>query len=188
MRKPARRQPGDGRSLGKLLHAVRKRALKGIAKGFPLNEVRVRALRAAGYALGHDVYVGPEFHVADDLFSDVCRLTIGERVAISPRVLVVLFSHPNSSRVGKHVAPVQGAVTIDDDAWIGAGAILLPNIRIGEQAVVGAGAVVTKDVRPRTVVAGNPARFLRMIDDGERLAEPDAQHAIQSLAVPTGST
>jgi acetyltransferase-like isoleucine patch superfamily enzyme len=52
-------------------------------------------------------------------------------------------------------------------ARIGGGAVLLPGVEIGEQAVVGAGAVVTKDVPGRTVVVGNPARFLRDVPDDE---------------------
>jgi acetyltransferase-like isoleucine patch superfamily enzyme len=49
-------------------------------------------------------------------------------------------------------------------ASIGSGATLLPNLTIGENALVGAGSVVTKDVAPNTVVAGNPARFLRYLE------------------------
>jgi acetyltransferase-like isoleucine patch superfamily enzyme len=150
-----------------LFHAVHKRACKGIAKGFPLNAVRVSALRAAGYAVGRDVYVGTEFHVVDDLFTNGSRLSIGDRVAIAQRVLVLLSSHANNSRVGNHLPPVLGAVTIRDDAWIGAGAVLLPNVTVGEQAVVGAGSIVTKDVPDGAMVAGNPARLLRMVDGRE---------------------
>ena len=56
-------------------------------------------------------------------------------------------------------------ITVGDHAWIGAGAIILPGVTIGAGAVVAAGSIVTRDVEPRTVVAGNPARFLRNIDD-----------------------
>jgi len=52
-------------------------------------------------------------------------------------------------------------------ASIGAGAVILPGVTIGEGAMVGAGAVVTKDVAPRTIVAGNPARVIRTLDTGE---------------------
>ena len=50
-------------------------------------------------------------------------------------------------------------------ASIGSGATILGNVTIGENAIVGAGSVVTKDVPPNTIVAGNPARFIRMIDE-----------------------
>lgn len=52
-------------------------------------------------------------------------------------------------------------VLLGHDVWIGHGAILLPGVSIGTGAVVGAGSVVTKDVPPYTIVAGNPARFIR---------------------------
>ncbi len=64
---------------------------------------------------------------------------------------------------GVHIGPgavLCGCVRIDDNAFVGAGAVVLPGIRIGEGAVVGAGATVTKDVPPRSIVAGCPARAI----------------------------
>ncbi len=58
---------------------------------------------------------------------------------------------------------VGGGVIIEDDCWIGAGAIILNGITIGKGSVVGAGSVVTKDVPPYTIVAGNPARKIKDI-------------------------
>lgn len=55
-------------------------------------------------------------------------------------------------------------IAIQNDAWIGAGTIILPGVTVGECSVVGAGSVVTKDVPPYTVVAGNPAKFLRRVE------------------------
>ena len=49
------------------------------------------------------------------------------------------------------------------NAWIGAGATILPGVIIGENAVVAAGAVVTKDVAPDTIVGGNPAKFIKNV-------------------------
>lgn len=56
-------------------------------------------------------------------------------------------------------------VVVEDGAWIAAGAIILKGVRVGRDAVVGAGAVVTTDVPPRTVVAGNPARIVKRLDE-----------------------
>ena len=61
--------------------------------------------------------------------------------------------------------------TIRRGARVGAGAVICPGIEIGEDAFVGAGAVVTKDVPPRTVVVGNPARYLRDVPEAELLEQ-----------------
>jgi galactoside O-acetyltransferase len=52
----------------------------------------------------------------------------------------------------------RGYIIIQDYAWVATGAIIMPNVNIGEGAVIGAGAVVTKNVRPWTIVVGNPAK------------------------------
>lgn len=52
-------------------------------------------------------------------------------------------------------------VNIDDDVWIGSRVIILPGVRIGRGSIIGAGSVVTKDVSPFTIVAGNPARYIK---------------------------
>lgn len=57
---------------------------------------------------------------------------------------------------------------VKQGASIGSGATILAGVTIGEQAIVGAGSVVTKDVPPRTVVAGNPARILRTLDGKDK--------------------
>ena len=69
---------------------------------------------------------------------------------------------PDRRRAGEPIAPDEAAaVVIEDNVWIGACAIVLKGVTIGENAIVGTGAVVTKDVPPNTIVAGNPARVVR---------------------------
>lgn len=90
-------------------------------------------------------------------------LTIGADVLIASGVRV----HTAEHRMDRLDLPIrdQGELTapttIEDGAWIGANAVVLAGVRIGAGAVVAAGAVVTRDVEPRTVVAGVPARPLR---------------------------
>jgi acetyltransferase-like isoleucine patch superfamily enzyme len=141
-----------------MLAAIRRKVALLLARDFPLNGVRIAALRLAGYSVGADVYLGEGLHLTDDLSRRTCALRIGDRVSIAQGVSIVLASGPNKSRLRDHYQTVFGTVSIANDAWIGAGVIILPNVTIGEQAVVGAGAVVTRDVPPFMVALGVPAR------------------------------
>lgn len=83
------------------------------------------------------------------------ELTIGDCVSISPDVQLLTAEHDmNDPDFKSFCAPV----TVEDYAWIGTRALILPGVRIGRGAVVAAGAVVTKDVPPLTVVGGVPAK------------------------------
>lgn len=136
---------------------IKKKILKLLASSMPMNYLRVKLYRAAFYVIGDDVYIGEKLTIVDKL-SDQKNISIGSRVAISPGVILVASSEPNYSKIKQYVKTAHGTIQIKDDAWIGAGAIILPDITIGEGSVVGAGAVVTKDVEPYTIVAGVPAK------------------------------
>jgi acetyltransferase-like isoleucine patch superfamily enzyme len=92
--------------------------------------------------------------------------TLEEHVFIAP--CVVTTNDNWMGRTEQRFGNVKGP-TIRRGARIGGGAILCPAVEIGEEAFVGAGAVVTKDVPPRTVVVGNPARVLRDVPEEELL-------------------
>ena len=59
-------------------------------------------------------------------------------------------------------------IKINDKAWIGFNCIILKGVTVGEGAIIGAGSVVTKDVSPYTMVAGNPAKFVKLLDKNEQ--------------------
>jgi acetyltransferase-like isoleucine patch superfamily enzyme len=82
-------------------------------------------------------------------------LRIGNNINISHQVLIHTLTHDPQAPDFRGVAK---PVAIEDDAWIGTRAIILPGVRIGRGVVVGAGAVVTKDVSDYGIVAGCPAR------------------------------
>ena len=89
---------------------------------------------------------------------------IGDRVAIAPNVTIITSSSPERSKLNEYHLARYEKVIIENDAWIGAGVIILPGVRIGEGAICGAGAVITKDVPPYTIVAGVPARVIRRLN------------------------
>lgn len=127
--------------------------------------------------LGEWCYVGENSRIWS-----AASIEIGNRVLISHGVNIFdSLTHPlrASARHAQFRAiatsghPVDvdlGArpVVIEDDAWIGAGAIILRGARIGKAAVIGAGAVVTDDVPAYCIVAGNPARVVRELTEDER--------------------
>ncbi len=158
-------------------YVLKKRLLKWVAQFAPGNGLRVRAWRACGYRVGEDVYIGPDVIVIDLLEDPTERLVVGNRVSIAAGVILVTTSDANWSRLNQVIPPVRGKIVIEDDAWLGAGAIILPDVTIGEGAVVGAGAVVTRDVPPYTKVAGIPARPVGRVTPpagARRQPDPDA--------------
>lgn len=92
-------------------------------------------------------------------------VTIGHHVNLAQGITVTALNH-NFSDTGKRIDE-QGITTapvmIEDDIWIGANAVILPGVKIGNHSVVAAGAVVTKDVPPHTLVAGVPAKVIKQL-------------------------
>src|SRR5438132_13077927 len=105
--------------------------------------LRVRLHRWRGVKIGRDVWIG--YQVLLDT-SHPHLISIGNNVIISIRAMLIA-----------HFRGPEG-ITIEDEVFIGPGAIILPNVTIGRGAVVTAGSVVSSSVGPMTVVQGNPAR------------------------------
>lgn len=82
-------------------------------------------------------------------------LTFGSKIMVGPRVSFITAGHDLITRQA-----TTGPIVVEDGVWIGAGAMILPNVTLGAGAVVAAGAVVTRDVAAGTVVGGVPARVL----------------------------
>lgn len=107
--------------------------------------------------LGSNVFIN---HACS--FLDLGGITIEDDVLIGPKVNLVTENHP--------VDPAQRkmldlkAIVVKRNAWIGAGATILPGVTIGENAIVAAGALVNKDVAANTIVAGVPAKPVKSIE------------------------
>ena len=136
--------------------------------------VRTRALCALGLAIGPvgmesgvriwntNIRIGAgSFVNRGVVFEGKARITLGEKVALGPQVLVLTSTHDvgrTDWRAGGG-QPRYDPVTIGAGSWIGARTVILPGVSIGEGCVIGAGAVVRKDCPPNTMWAGVPARF-----------------------------
>lgn len=129
-------------------------------------------------SIGQQTIVDPPFycsygrhiHLGDHVYLNVsCTILdnntvqIGDHVMIGPCVQIYTAAHPLQAASRIAGWEIARAIVIENNVWVGGGAIILPGVRIGRNAVVGAGAVVTRDVPPHTVVAGNPARVIREI-------------------------
>jgi maltose O-acetyltransferase len=140
-------------------------------------EERSRLLHGLLGGVGLDAWIEPPFfcdygtnlEVGDRFYAntgcvvlDCARVQIGDRVLLGPGVQLLAATHPLEAELRAEGLEYAEPITIGDDAWLGGGVIVLPGITIGERAIVGAGSVVTHDVPAGAVVAGNPARPLRM--------------------------
>lgn len=104
--------------------------------------------------LGKDVFVN--FGCS---FMDRGGITIEDNALIGPNVQLITENHAMEPELRRYV--YGKPIIIKKNAWLGAGATVLPGVTIGENAVVGAGAVVTSDVPDNTVVGGVPAKMIK---------------------------
>lgn len=141
---------------------LRKKVLKRWARNAFFPGWRVQLLRWCGFSIGRDVYIADDIIIAEELRSRGL-ITIGDRVSMAPRITLVTTSHPNDSLIRPFAPEKTGPIVIEADAWLGAGVVVLPGVTIGRGAVVGANSVVTENVPPLHVVAGQPARTLRVL-------------------------
>ncbi len=144
------------------LWRLRKKVFKRWARNAFFPGWRVQLLRWCGFEIGRDVYIADDIIIAEELRSRGL-ITIGDRASLAPRVTLVTTSHPNNSLIRPFAPEKTGPIVIEADAWLGAGVVVLPGVTIGRGAVVGANSVVNRDIPPLNVVAGQPARTLRVL-------------------------
>lgn len=101
---------------------------------------------------------------------DVCQVTIGDFTLFGSGVQVLTPMHPLDAALRRR-EEYGRPVVIGADVWVGAGALILPGVTIGDRAVIGAGSVVTRDIPADVFAAGNPCRVTRAIAPGEREGE-----------------
>ena len=142
---------------------------------------REEILREAMGTYGENLYIIPPIyancgltnvHVGKNVvinfnctFVDDGEVFIGDDCMIGPGCNIATSVHPISPRLRRHKLQYNKPVHIGNNVWLGAGVTVLPGITIGDDSVVGAGSVVTKDVPSKAIVAGNPAKLIRMVTE-----------------------
>lgn len=118
---------------------------------------------------GHHVHFGKNIYANYNLtLVDDTHIYVGDYTMFGPSVTIATAGHPVLPELRQRGLQYNMPVHIGKNCWIGAGAIILPGISIGDDVVVGAGSVVTKDIPSGVVAVGNPCRILRKVGEHDR--------------------
>ncbi|MEZ5592734.1 MAG: sugar O-acetyltransferase [Gammaproteobacteria bacterium] len=143
-----------------------------------IGEIEKNALIKKLFGTDTDVFVTPPFYCDygknislgrnvyfnfNCIVLDVAKVTIGDNVLIGPGVQILTASHPLDAALRRQGQEYGRPITIENDVWIGAGAIICPGVSIGEKSVIGAGSVVTRHIGSGVLAVGNPCKVIRRI-------------------------
>ena len=118
---------------------------------------------------GHHVHFGECVYANFNLtLVDDTHIYVGDYTLFGPNVTIATAGHPILPELRAKGYQYNAPVHIGKNCWIGAGAIILPGITIGDNVVVGAGSVVTKDLPNNVVAVGNPCKVLREINEQDK--------------------
>ena len=147
-------------------------------------EKRNQLLKQMFAEIGENCYIEPPFHAnfggkhvhfGKNVYAnfnltmvDDGHIYVGDYTMFAPGVIVATAGHPILPELRETVYQYNMPVHIGKNCWIGAGAIILPGVTIGDQVVVGAGSVVTKDLPSNVVAVGNPCRVVREVSEHDR--------------------
>lgn len=131
---------------------------------------------------GRNIHVGKNFFANYNcIMMDHAEIRIGDNVLIGSNVSILTINHPldpEQRRIfhtedsfhpeKKSNWEIIAPITIGDDVWIGAGAIILPGVTIGSGSTIGAGSIVTHDIPPNVLALGAPCRVIRDLTEEDR--------------------
>ena len=118
---------------------------------------------------GHHVHFGKNIYANFNLtLVDDTHIYVGDYTMFGPGVVVATAGHPLLPELRQEGYQYNAPVHIGKNCWIGAGALIMPGITIGDNVVIGAGSVVTRDIPSNMLAVGNPCRVLREIGEHDR--------------------
>lgn len=119
---------------------------------------------------GHHVHFGKGVYANFNLtLVDDTHIYVGDYTMFGPNVTIATAGHPILPELREKGLQYNAPVRIGRNCWIGAGAIILPGITIGDNVVVGAGSVVTKDLPDNVIAVGNPCKVLREVNEHDKM-------------------
>ncbi len=147
-------------------------------------EKRQKMLKEMFAEIGEECYIEPPFHAnhagahvhfGNNVYAnfnltlvDDTHIYVGDYTMFGPNVTVATAGHPILPGLREKIYQYNAPVHIGRNCWIGAGAVILPGITIGDHVVIGAGSVVTKNIPSGVIAVGNPCKVLREINDHDR--------------------
>lgn len=118
---------------------------------------------------GHHCHFGNQIYANYNLTCvDDTHIYIGDYTMLGPNVTIATAGHPILPELRQKGLQYNMPVHIGKNCWVGAGAIIMPGITIGDHVVIGAGSVVTKDIPSNVVAVGNPCRIMREVGEHDR--------------------
>ncbi|MCH5210532.1 MAG: sugar O-acetyltransferase [Oscillospiraceae bacterium] len=145
---------------------------------------RAKMLKEMFAEIGEDCYIEPPFysnwggrnvHFGNHVYAnfnltlvDDTHIYVGDYTMFGPNVTVATAGHPVLPELRQEGYQYNFPVRIGKNCWIGANAVIVPGVTIGDNVVIGAGSVVTKDIPSNVVAVGNPCRVLRDIGERDR--------------------
>lgn len=147
-------------------------------------EKRQEMLKEMFAEVGENCYIEPPFHAnfggahvhfGKNVYAnfnltcvDDTHIYVGDYTMFGPNVTIATAGHPLLPSLREKGYQYNMPVHIGKNCWIGAGAIILPGITVGDNVVIGAGSIVTKDLSSNVLAVGNPCRVLREINEHDR--------------------
>lgn len=145
---------------------------------------REKMLKEMFWEIGENCYIEPPFHAnwgghhvhfGNNVYAnfnltmvDDTHIYVGDCTMFAPNVTVATAGHPICPELREKAYQFNMPVHIGKNCWIGAGALIMPGVTIGDNTVIGAGSVVTKDIPANVVSVGNPCKVMREITDCDR--------------------
>lgn len=125
------------------------------------------------------VNMGDDIHIYGEVgwSTEPWIITLGNHVHITSGVQFI--THDGGTLILRHLTPdleLTGPITVGDYVYIGTNAMILPNVKIGNNCIIAAGSIVTKDIPDGSVVAGVPARVIKTIEEYHKKAKKNSLH------------